>query len=219
MADEEIKDVKTQESVKPDISKAEAPVGSKDYNWRQMEQTNRQLAQELAEIKSKLATQTQPRVEEIDDLANLQDDDLLTTKQAVKLAKKLAKSVIDEENQKKEKELLPHKTKSKFTDFDQVVTEENIKQLTQEDPEIEKEIAGSLNPYAAVYRAIKSSQFYGRKKESAYSEKKIEENLAKPRSANSVGRSDELTKSPNYKFGDKSLYENAMKFYREDFSF
>jgi len=221
--DTENKDVKNEESVNPPESnesqsqKASSPeVGSKEYNWRQMELKNRQLEEQLNELKNSINSnkkQEEPTTnKEEDELLSLEDDDLLTKKQAERLAELRAKKIIEEEFSKREKASLPEKTKAQFADFDQVVTTENIEKLIKEDPDLEYDIQVSKNPYARAYKAIKQSQFYNEMKKHSANKEKIEENQRKPISSNSLGKQSPLSTASDYMKGSPDLFTEMQKY-------
>lgn len=215
-------DVKEQEiinsaeatKVQEEKKVSEAPVGSKEYNWRKMEQKNEQLEKEIHELRNALKEnmQNSQKQEPADELSMLQEDDLITVGQMNKLAEKRAKKIIEEEFAKREKAKLPDITKSQFTDYDQVVTAENIEQLIKEDPDLEYDIQVAKNPYARAYKAIKQSQFYRDKYRNKENEDKIAENSKKPISINTIGKQRPLSHANEYAKGSPDLFKEIQQY-------
>ncbi|KKK62739.1 hypothetical protein LCGC14_3001330, partial [marine sediment metagenome] len=102
--------------------------------------------------------------------------------------------------------------KQKYPDFENIVTSENIEKLKQEDPELEKLIMLSNNPYERTYKEIKRSDFYRSTQVNKESEEKIAENSKKPISSNSFGKSRPLSYANDYAKGDASLMEEMQKY-------
>jgi hypothetical protein len=130
-----------QEQSKPEV-------GTKEYNWRKMESKMQELERRNQELASNLQSMKQPEKQELNELEQLQEDDLITVGQMKKLAELRAKQVIEQELAKREQAALPAKTKGQYTDYDQVVTAENIEKLINEDPDLEHDIKVAKNPYA-----------------------------------------------------------------------
>ena len=187
-------------------------VGSKEYNWRKMEQRLETLERERNELREAVNTSKAPVEEAPNELERLQDDDLITVGQVNKLAEARARKIIEEELQKREKASLPAKTKEIYKDYDQVVTNENIEQLIKEDPDLEYDIQVSKNPYARAYKAIKQAQFYKERVQNAVNEKRMEDNAAKPVSSNSIGRERPLSHANDYAKGSPDLFEEMQKY-------
>lgn len=116
------------------------------------------LEKELNEIRATINRQNAAQPVEEDELSNLAADDIITVNQAMKLSEKQAKKIVQEILEQKEKASLPEKTRSKFADFDQVMTQENIKKLEIEEPGLADACLKSSNPYEATYKILK--KFY-----------------------------------------------------------
>jgi len=199
----ENKDVKEQENVTPVEAtesqkpqetsevKSEPTEGSKEYNWRKMEQKMSELErmnQEMAKVIEE-KTKVSPPPAEPDESLQLQGDDLLTVDQSDKRTRRL----IEEDRKKREKEVLPQQTKAKYEDYDQVVTNENIKLLVQEDPDLEHDIQVSKNPFARAYKEIKKSTFYKDRQKNKANSEKIDSNTNKPVSSNTIAKQSPLS--------------------------
>ena len=90
-----------------------------------------------------------------------------------------------EENAKKEAQLLPQKLNEEFKDFSEVCNNENFDYLDYHHPEISKafeHMPDSYDKWASVYKTIKKLVPYSNKKED---EKRIERNMMKPQAISS----------------------------------
>ncbi len=221
-------DVTEQEAVAPVESADEsssasqetsAPVKEKipkEENFRRFEEKLRILERQNQELNETLNKREAP--EPIDDslseLDDLQDDDLITVGQMNKLAAKQAKKIVQEELDRKAKEELPNKVKKQFTDYDDVVTNENLEQLIKEDPDLEYDIKVAKNPYARAYKSIKASSFYKTKVTGQQDQKKIDENASKPVSSNTLGKSGALSQANAFATYSNDDLLSEMQAYR-----
>jgi len=208
-------------SNQPEVSsESTEPIeGSKEYNWRRMEEKHvkeREQSQrriwELEQEKEKLVKERQPQNKELE----LEKDDLITYGQVDELVEKRAETkarvIFQEEFQKQEKERQPLAAKQKYPDFEKIVTQENIDKLNKEDPELDNLIMHSKNPYERVYKEIKRSEFYKATQEGKESKEKIAENSKKPVSSNSFGKQRPLSYANDYAQGSSSLNDEMQKY-------
>jgi len=208
-------DVKEQEAVAP-VEATEEPSqeasqepkeGSKEFNWRAMERKMGELERQNAEL-ARHVTKPQPQEAPATPEPQLEDDDLITVQQADLRAKRL----IEEELAKREKARLPDQTKAKYSDYDQIVTPENVERLIKEDPDLEHDISVARNPYARAYKAIKQAQFYRDMDAGKESDSRIAENSAKPISGNTIGKQRPLSHANAYAKGSPDLLAEMQKF-------
>jgi hypothetical protein len=203
-----------------DVQLSEEPsVGSKEYNWRQLEdkhtQEREQLQRkvwELEQDKEKTLLQKDQENEE----SKFEKDDLITYGQVDELvekrAEKKARAIFQDEFQKAERAKQPLVVKQQYPDFEKVVTQENIDKLKKEDPELERLILLSTNPYERVYKEIRRSEFYKSNKVNKESEERIAENSKKPISSNSFGKQRPLSYANDYAKGDTNLWSEMQKY-------
>lgn len=158
---------------------------NENANWKEAREVMRQQQSEIQELK-RINDNSKNSNEDFDEIDSLGADDIVTVGQARKLAEKIAQRTAREIASKNEAELRKIETYSKHSDFDAVVTPENIKKLEQEYPSLAEGISNSKNPYQGAYEAIKS--LYKKTQEtSSEAAKKAEENLSKPHSVHSTG--------------------------------
>lgn len=186
----------TEEQSQVESAKSEPAVGSKEYNWRKMEQRIGTLESERQRLENELHKKANVTEQQaVDELASLQPDDLISYGQVDKLAEKKAREIVKEEMVAAQKAAMPEQTKAKYGDYDQVVTTENVEKLVQEDPDLEHDIKVSKNPYDRAYKAIKQSDFYRKMSENQANSERIKANSEKPISSNTVGKQGPLSQA------------------------
>ena len=222
MSEEEVRAVKTPETGTPE-TKAEGTttqqtleepkVGSKEYNWRQMEKRLQEQELRNRELETTLQKLVQPAQRQEEELPELSPNDIPEWKNVTTYAEKIAEKKFKQLLAEKEKQELPTKVRQKFTDFDQVVTPERVKELEKTHPELAGAISTAPDPYSAAYSALKIlHQTKGKVDESAKEEaEKILENAKKPASINSVGRQGALSNASSFaKKSKDQLYKEML---------
>jgi hypothetical protein len=106
---------------------------------------------------------------------------------------------------------LPDRARQKFSDFDAIVSQENVSKLEKEHPDIALGLIHSQDPFSATYKILK--QFYGQKEvnpEVKEEIEKMEENSNKIRSINTSGALKNA--SAFAKKSKAELYKEMMSF-------
>lgn len=203
-------------------SKEAVDPGTKDYNWRQMERRQRELEQQNRELIEAIKGKLQPQVQvqsEDESLPNLSPDDIPEWKHVTKSIRSLEKRAeqIAEEKVKRiladnEKAKLPSVVRSKFSDFDQVVTTERIEKLEQENPALAEAFSRAADPFTATYSYLKAMYMPKTQDPIAMEEaQKIMENAKKPVSSNAAGRQGALKNAAAFaKKPREQLYKEMM---------
>ena len=179
-----------------------------EYNWSEARRKMEQLERKSREQEEMIARLQQPKEEADDELNNLAEDDILTVSQARKLATKMAKQVANEAIRQREALTVDDRLRSKFSDYDQVVTTENIELLKQNDPELALSLQRlSDDPYAqsiAAYKLLKNTGYGAPVKSAAptLEKKKALENAQKPLSVNTVTKQSAI--------GNAHAFENGL---------
>ncbi len=209
----EAQEANNQEAPEAVTAHKEEVKDSKEINFARLRESNEQLKQQVSEMQEMLQKQTpkesSPK-EEPDELDTMADDDIITKAQAMKLAEKMARQAVDRALTEEEKRKLPERTKSKHSDYETVVTKENIKKLEQQYPVLAEACAGHSNPWEAAYNAI--STLFPSNKEAKESGAKISQNASKPLSSNAAGRQGPLANAQDYQEMSKaSLYKEMME--------
>lgn len=177
---------------------------NQEYNWSEtrkkmqaLERKNEELMAAIHDIKKQEGSQID------DDIDKLSDDDIITKSHAKKIAAKMAREISNEIMKQKEVSTVEERIKSKYQDFDQVVTQENIEILKQMEPELAMSLAANPDPYAqavAVYKSMKNMGIV--KSEDNMEKKKAIQNSQKPVSANAVSKHSAI--------GNAHLFENGL---------
>lgn len=161
------------------------PAESKqDRNWREMRKKLEYYEAKLADLEQK----HQPKQVEEEEIA-LNDDDIVTAKDVKKLAKKMAKELYQQERARLDAETAEDRLRSKFADFDDVVSEDNVKKLLKEEPELAKVLKATADPFAKGVAAYRYIRMMERANPEAVDKQVIRQNLAKPRSTTSIKES------------------------------
>ena len=196
MAEEPVnvaEEIKAEEAVPPQEN-SPAPVveeqsqktSSLDENFKRLRETKEHLERENRELKQWVHNQQKPAEEE--GLA-VEDDDLVegkVVKQLYNEIKELKKFRRAYDQEKLDS--IPSRLKSKFDDFDQVVTQENIEKLKLSEPELYASITSGSDLYAKGVSAYKMLKNLGIVKENLYEETKeqVRVNQTKPLSAQAI---------------------------------
>jgi hypothetical protein len=184
--------------------------GSHEYNFKEMRRLLEEQQKKIQELTNARSEKQAPHQEEVDELANLRKDDFLTVAQAEKLAQRKAEQLLAE----REMAYQEDRMRMKNTDYDSVVTSENIDKLKQEDPELLEAIRYSSNPAAAVYKLIKKASFYEKKVEAPKKKSedldKLEKNASKPMSSNAV-QSRPIAEMHDFVSSEQSERTQALK--------
>ena len=234
MTEEEARDVNNQETVEPEAkSEDQSPAqvsssnegqepkeGSKEYNFARLrekteasEKRSEELERKVKELTEAFERKNAPAPpQEEDELSKLDPEDILTVKQATKLSERQAKKIIQEMLQEQERASLPNRTRSQFGDFDDVMTEDNIKKLETEEPGLAAACAKAPNPWEAAYKILKKFVLPQQEAKGTKSDEKMKENLSTPTSSNSVGRQGPLSNANTWSEASRDeLYKEMMQ--------
>ena len=154
----------------------------------------KQIEQEALKYQQQQATSNQPEPEEEFDYNNLPDDDLIEGKQLKKilLQEQKRRSSLEQNLKLQQKyaqeAAVEAALKSRYTDFYEVVTPENITSLRESEPDIAESL--NLNPNlekkaVGVYNAIKKLGIY-QANQYTHDKQMAQKNASKPRPLNSI---------------------------------
>ena len=166
----------------------------------------RKRTEELEYERDQLRQQLEQAQRQKDDFnLSLGDDDLAEGRHIAKVAQKV-KQLEDQLRQTaqiNQQLLLEQRIKAQHKDFDDVVTKENLERLKTEDPEIFNMILSAQDPYAQGVTAYKMIKRLGIVADNAAPLQRINQNINKPRSANTVlGQQTSTALSKAAAFGD-----------------
>lgn len=218
-ADQEVQ--QAQETITEALEeKSSSEESEQDRNWRAMRDKVDQLQRETEKERGKreeyeqllykqlLQSNTPESPPEVDEFADIQSDDWLTKEQSQRLAEKLAEKkakeivakALEEERNRRADEELPTRLSTQFSDFNAVVTDENVKQLKELEPEVAQALSLIGDKYAQAVAAYKYIKKFvpGVEKVQDY-QKKVKENSSKPGTLSS--QSSALSKAHNFERG------------------
>ncbi len=231
MTEEKATSVKNQEVANPEATtevsssqqsqSSEPEVGSKEYNFRQLEQKNKELERRLKdqeqlnkEIIGAFKAKDQPKQQEDESLPELSPDDIPEWKHVKSYAEKIAEKKFKELSAQQERARLPELTKQRLPDFDSVVTPDRIQKLEQENPALAQAFSLAADPFTATYSYLKALYREDPKKTDPVvmeEAQKILENSKKPVSSNTVGRAGALKNANAFAHKSKEqLYKEMM---------
>lgn len=167
MTEQETNQSVKQEVAVPDAHVSENPQAvvseknsDKELNFKKLRDANEDLKRQVEELRDNLSRNaSSPKQEPVNDefaeIERLSSDDILTKRQMEILAERRAKEIVEKVLVEKERQALPTKVKSKYSDFDAVVTKETIEEFEKNEPELAQACASSSNPYEATYKMLK----------------------------------------------------------------
>lgn len=173
-------------------------VDSQAENWRKANEILSQQKREIEELKKHLQEVARaPKVEEVDEFANLDPEDYLTVSNARKMAesfaeKKAQKTVREEIQKYAQQQAIANdelRARSKYQDYDYVVENYAIP-LIKSDPALAHKIQNSPNPAETAYKLGKLSDNYeetNMKQATSQKAEKIMKNNSRPVSSAAAG--------------------------------
>jgi hypothetical protein len=186
----------------------------KETNFRLLRERAEQAERRALELERMIQanmSQNQPsqkmQVEEDDDDLGISDDTYIEGKHLKKYVKSLKQELkntrkqFEEYNQKTTLDQAEMRLKGQFTDFDSVVSRENLEKLASAKPALYRSIMATNDIYDRGYTAyemIKASGLIG--EPYTQTDKKLEENKSKPRSAANAGP--QTAETPLVRVGD-----------------
>lgn len=148
---------------------------TKDYNFRKMEQKMRDLEEKLRQNEMRKSA---PQEEEMD------DTDIMTVGEYRKQREK-DRQALEESMKQRELSTLQDRLNSKYSDYNDVVSEDAVEDLRDQHPELYNSLRANPDPYqkaVAAYKLIKNMRGPEKSNErnAKANQKKIEENRSKP---------------------------------------
>jgi hypothetical protein len=178
-----------------------------EYNWaearRKMQELDRQN-RDMAEQLQKMQQSKNPEVDEEAELAKLGDEELVSVSQVKKLAASMAKKVANQVMKEREASTVDERLQSKYSDYADVVSKENIELLKQQEPELALSLWRLADdPYAQGVAAYKLLKKVGVNSDMPSPEKeKALKNSKKPLSVNAVTKQSAI--------GNAHIFENGL---------
>lgn len=224
---EVIKEPVTEQQVTENSDSNNEPVKSDNNaaeNFKRLREKNEQIERERDEARNLLSEIAEKEriakaKEDIDDNFSLDPDELAEGKHLTKIQKKIKRLEEDVRGYKNQSDQLSieSRIKSKYTDFDSVVTTETIKELRNNYPEIADTINNSPNLYNKAVTAYTMIKKLNLVKNNSYDNDKdlAQSNHSKPRSVASISPQQgdsPMSKANEYSRGiTKELKEQLVK--------
>lgn len=173
--------VQSQESSTPQVDSQSQELSDKEKNFMRLRETKEQLERENRELKLSIERNSKPTpTPEKDDDMGIEDDDLVEGK----VVKKLYHEIRNLKKSYEQEKLttIPERLKTKFTDFDQVVTQDNIEKLKNSEPELYASITSGNDLYAKGVSAYKTLKAMGIVKDDPYlaTKEQVQKNVERP---------------------------------------
>lgn len=210
--DEQIaQDNESQSHETQDVS----PHADKEYNFRQLREGKKQLEEENNRLKDQIREISQKN--STDENIEIADDDLAEGKHLKKLYKEIRQ--LQTFIKQKDVETIPERLKSRFNDFDQVVTKENIEKLKTSEPELYKSITSGDDLFSkgvSAYKALKAFGIASDMAEINREKEKVSNNAKKPMSVQAIKGQGALHDANMFANGltadlKKKLYEEMVE--------
>lgn len=182
------KDQGVPENHSPQAEAERNELSDKEINFQKLREKAERLERENSELKrySSQSRTIPSSPSQREDELEIDDDDIPDGK----LVKKLYREIdqLKKTYTQDQQATIPDKLKSKFSDFDQVVTQENVEKLKQTEPELYSSIVSGNNLYAKGVSAYKTLKALGIAKSDPYvdQKKQVQENASRPISTQAI---------------------------------
>ena len=176
------------ESQSPEVEAKEEKVSfSKDENLIRLRETKEQLEKENRELRKYYESHAKKESSQEEDIG-VEDDDIVEGKVVKRLYNELKELKKFKQSYEQEKvDSIPQRLKSKFEDFDQVVTQENVEKLKRSEPELYASITAGGDLYAKGVSAYKTLKALGIVRDDYKDQKEqVQQNHGKPVSAQAI---------------------------------
>jgi hypothetical protein len=178
--------VQPQDNHAPQVEQSQE-VSDKEKNFLRLRDTKEQLERENKELKQAMESYRKPpaQAQEDDDI-KIDDDDLVEGK----VVKQLYREIKNLKTSYEQERLttIPERLRNKFSDFDQVVTQENVEKLKHSEPELYASITSGNDLYGKGVSAYKTLKALGIVKNDTYIAQKeqVQRNHERPVSAQAI---------------------------------
>lgn len=177
--------VQPHESEGQESSSHQSQESDKDRNFRELRESKRQVESELRELREQMdrIARSQAPAPQEEEEPELSDDDLVEGKHLKRYIKRLESRL-----EQQAAASVPDRLKSKFSDFDQVVTPENVEKLKQAEPEMYATLVSGKDLYTKGVSAYKALKSFGIVKTDPYiaDKESVQKSHSRPMSAQAV---------------------------------
>ncbi len=158
----------------------------KEKNFARLRASKEQLERENRELRSAMEVRTNSEKPSEEDDLGIDDDDIVEGKVVRRLYNELKNLKSTYEREKASS--IPDRLRSKFSDFEEVVTQENVEKLKHSEPELYATVTSGNDLYAKGVSAYKTMKALGISKVDPYTSQKDQarSNHGKPLSAQAI---------------------------------
>lgn len=178
--------VQPQDNHAPQVEQSQE-ISDKEKNFLRLRDTKEQLERENRELKHQMESYRKPpaQAQEDDDI-KIEDDDLVEGKVVKQLFKEIKNLKASYEQERLT--TIPERLRNKFSDFDQVVTQDNVEKLKHSEPELYASITSGNDLYGKGVSAYKTLKALGIVKSDDYVAQKeqVQRNHERPVSAQAI---------------------------------
>lgn len=174
------------QSQSPEPTEQAKEISDKEINFQRMREKLQRLEQENQEFKQYITQATPKNSPPEEDELGLEDDDIPDGRLVKKLYKQI--ETLKKTYEADKQATLPERLKTKFQDFDQVVTKENLEKLQHTEPEVYASIISGKDLYSKSVSAYKTLKALGIVKDDPYVQDKerVHQNQTRPLSAQAI---------------------------------
>lgn len=189
-------EIQQEEAVQPQEESGPTPEADqaqeksdKELNFQRLREAKQQLERENRELREWRERESAPKEKPPEEEISIEDDDLVEGKVVKKIYSELKDLKKFRQSYEEEKiASIPDRLKTKFSDFDQVVTQENVEKLKHAEPELYASITAGGDLYAKGVSAYKTIKAMGIVKEDPYVSQKeqVQKNQSRPASVQAI---------------------------------
>lgn len=156
----------------------------KEYNFRQLREGKKQLEEEVNRLRDEIRAISQKQTPSSEESFEIGDDDIVEGRHVKKLYSRLENLI-----KQKEAASIPDRLSNRFSDFNQVVTKENIEKLKTLEPEIYTSITSGEDLFSkgvSAYKTLKALGIYKESQDFSAEKEQVRNNSKKPMSVQAV---------------------------------
>lgn len=170
-----------------------------DRNWKEARQLLEEQRRRIEELQGMVSRSAAPAPkEEVDELDQMAPDDIVTAKQMRKYAERVAEQAVQKAMKRSAADTMEERVRARYSDYDSVVTKENVDELTRDDPALRKTLQSlaaaaqrgeDVDPYSLAYSLIKKTKGSTEKEDMSRVKRdadQLAKNSAKPVSSNAI---------------------------------
>lgn len=161
----------------------EQPESDKERNFRELRESKKQLEYEVRELREQMQRFQEPPPPPQPEEAEISDDDLVEGRHLKRYLQRIEERLAQEKAAS-----VPDRLKSKFGDFEKVVTKENVEKLKQLEPELYSSITSGSDLYNKGVSAYKALKKFGIVADDTYDSEKerVNKSHSRPMSTQAV---------------------------------